>query len=245
MHLTVDYAIPLLNSNEDEQTLLYKRCHEKFLEMGFDEDERYQKRFDYEFSVISKRGFARYLLLAAEIVDTAKHLGAWVGPGRGSAVSSLLVFLLGITQADPIKNGLIFERFLSLDRDDEPDIDIDVEDEMRQELLGALRQKYSKERMVNVITFGTYGQKLVKRELSKYFKYTQDIRKLIYTKNSIENFNRQLRKVTKNKAIFPNDFSLMKSLYLAMADASSKWTSRMRGWDKILSQLSIFFEGRI
>jgi len=82
-------------------------------------------------------------------------------------------------------------------------------------------------------------------ELSTYFKYTQDIRKLIYTTNSIENFNRQLRKVTKNKAIFPNDFSLMKSLYLAMADASSKWTSRMRGWDKILSQLSIFFEGRI
>jgi transposase-like protein len=82
-------------------------------------------------------------------------------------------------------------------------------------------------------------------ELSTYFKYPQDIRKLIYTTNSIESFNRQLRKVTKNKSIFPNDFSLVKSLYLAMADASSKWTSRMRGWDKVISQLRIFFEGRI
>lgn len=82
-------------------------------------------------------------------------------------------------------------------------------------------------------------------ELATYFKYPDGIRKLIYTTNSIENFNRQLRKVTKNKTIFPNDYALQKSLYLAMVDASSKWTSRIRGWDQILSQLSIFFEGRI
>ena len=82
-------------------------------------------------------------------------------------------------------------------------------------------------------------------ELSTYFKYPEGIRKLIYTTNSIENFNRQLRKVTKNKTIFQSDYALQKSLYLAMVDASSKWTSRIRGWDQILSQLSIFFEGRI
>ena len=82
-------------------------------------------------------------------------------------------------------------------------------------------------------------------ELATYFKYPEGIRKLIYTTNSIENFNRQLRKVTKNKTIFPSDYALQKSLYLAMVDASSKWTSRIRGWDQILSQLSIFFKGRI
>ena len=82
-------------------------------------------------------------------------------------------------------------------------------------------------------------------ELATYFKYPEGIRKLIYTTNSIEIFNRQLRKVTKNKTIFPSDYALQKSLYLAMVDASSKWTSRIRGWDQILSQLSIFFEGRI
>lgn len=82
-------------------------------------------------------------------------------------------------------------------------------------------------------------------ELSTYFKYPEGIRKLIYTTNAMENFNRQLRKVTKNKTIFPNDYALQKSLYLAMVDASSKWTSRIRGWDQVLSQLTIYFEGRI
>lgn len=82
-------------------------------------------------------------------------------------------------------------------------------------------------------------------ELSTYFKYPQEMRTLIYTTNAMENFNRQLRKVTKSKTIFPNDFALTKSLYLAMVDASQKWTSRIRNWDLIISQLSIYFEGRI
>ena len=79
-------------------------------------------------------------------------------------------------------------------------------------------------------------------ELSTYFKYPEEIRKLIYITNVMENFNRQLRKVTKNKTIFPNDYALQKSLCLAMIDASSKWTYRISVWDQILSQLSIFFE---
>ena len=79
-------------------------------------------------------------------------------------------------------------------------------------------------------------------ELSTFFKYPPEMRKLMYTTNAIENFNRQLRKVTKNKAIFPTDFSLEKSLYLAMANATAKWNTRMRGWDQILAQLNIFFE---
>ena len=79
-------------------------------------------------------------------------------------------------------------------------------------------------------------------ELATYFKYPEGIRKLIYTTNSIENFNKQLRKVTKNKTTFPSNYTLQKSLYLAIVDASSKWTSRIRGWDQILSQLSIFLK---
>lgn len=79
-------------------------------------------------------------------------------------------------------------------------------------------------------------------ELSTFFKYPPEMRKIMYTTNSIENFNRQLRKVTKNKTIFPTDFSLEKSLYLAMINATAKWTQRLRGWDQILAQLNIFFE---
>lgn len=81
--------------------------------------------------------------------------------------------------------------------------------------------------------------------LSTYFKYPQEVRTLIYTTNAIENFNRQLRKVTKSKSVFPTDDSLLKMLYLAMMDITKKWTGRRHDWGQIHSQLEIFFEGRI
>lgn len=82
-------------------------------------------------------------------------------------------------------------------------------------------------------------------ELSTYFKYPQSVRTLIYTTNSIENFNRQLRKVTKNKTVFPNDDSLLKMLYLAQVDITRKWTGRRRDWGEIHSQLEIYFADRL
>ena len=81
--------------------------------------------------------------------------------------------------------------------------------------------------------------------LSTYFKYPQEVRTLIYTTNMIENFNRQLRKVTKSKTIFPTDDSLMKILYLAMTDVTKKWTQSRRDWGKIHSQLEIYFADRL
>lgn len=82
-------------------------------------------------------------------------------------------------------------------------------------------------------------------ELATYFKYPQEIRTLIYTTNSIESYNRSLRKVTKSKSIFPSDDSLHKSLYLATMDISEKWTQKIRNWNQILAHLSIYFEDRI
>lgn len=81
--------------------------------------------------------------------------------------------------------------------------------------------------------------------LSAYFKYPEEVRTIIYTTNAMENYNRQLRKVTKSKSIFPTDAALMKSRYLAMLDSTSKWNSRVRNWDYILNHLAIYFEGRI
>ena len=81
--------------------------------------------------------------------------------------------------------------------------------------------------------------------LSTYFKYPQEVRTLIYTTNTIEGYNRQLRKVTKNKSVFPTDDSLLKMLYLATQDITKKWTSSQRDWGQIISQLQIYFEGRI
>lgn len=82
-------------------------------------------------------------------------------------------------------------------------------------------------------------------ELATYFKYTQEIRTLIYTTNSMESYNRLLRKVTKSKSIFPSDDSLHKSLYLATMDISEKWTQKVRSWGQILAHLSIYFEDRL
>lgn len=82
-------------------------------------------------------------------------------------------------------------------------------------------------------------------ELSTFFKYPEEVRKLIYTTNTIEGFNRQLRKVTKNKGVFPTDDSLFKMLYLVTADITKKWTGRRKDWGKIYSQISIYFEERI
>ena len=81
--------------------------------------------------------------------------------------------------------------------------------------------------------------------LSTYFKYPQEIRTLIYTTNTVEGFNRQLRKVTKSKSVFPTDDSLLKMLYLAMIDITKKWTGRRHDWGLIHSQLEIFFAGRL
>jgi len=81
-------------------------------------------------------------------------------------------------------------------------------------------------------------------ELSTFFKYPEEIRRMIYTTNAMESFNRQLRKVTKSRSIFPSDDSLLKMLYLATQDVVKKWTQNLRGWSQILAQLSIHFEDR-
>ena len=81
--------------------------------------------------------------------------------------------------------------------------------------------------------------------LSAYFKYPQEVRRLIYTTNAIEGFNRQLRKVTKAKSVFPTDDSLLKMLYLAMMDITKKWTGRRQDWSLIHAQLAVFFAGRM
>ena len=81
--------------------------------------------------------------------------------------------------------------------------------------------------------------------LATYFKFPQEVRRLIYTTNAIEGFNRQLRKVTKSKSVFPTDDSLLKMLYLAMIDITKKWTGRRQDWSMIYAQLAIYYEDRI
>ena len=109
----------------------------------------------------------------------------------------------------------------------------------------------SKETCGSYSNFGTLPPKIYKSwserwaTLSTYFKYPNEVRKLIYTTNAIEGFNRQLRKVTKSRTVFPSDDSLLKMLYLATMDITKKWTGRRRDWSQIRAQLEIYFEERL
>ncbi|GAI99124.1 unnamed protein product, partial [marine sediment metagenome] len=113
------------------------------------------ERLEKELGVIEKTGFADYFLIVQDIVNWAKEHGIIVGPGRGSAAGSLVSYVLGITNIDPLEYDLLFERFLNPDRVQVPDIDIDFADTRRDEIIAYVREKYGKDKVAQIITFGT------------------------------------------------------------------------------------------
>lgn len=112
-------------------------------------------RMEYEVGVIRKTGYADYFLIVQDYIRWSRDHGVVVGPGRGSAAGSLVAYVLGITDVDPIKYDLLFERFLNPDRIQMPDIDIDFADTRRDEVVNYVRQKYGEDRVAQIITFGT------------------------------------------------------------------------------------------
>ena len=129
-----------------------------------------KKRFYYELDTIKKLGFSGYFLIIKDLIDEAKSRGIPVGPGRGSAVGSLVLYSLGITQIDPLKYNLVFERFLNLERVSMPDIDIDFSDTRRDEILEYIENKYGEENVCQIITFGTMAAKAVIRDVGRVLK---------------------------------------------------------------------------
>ena len=118
--------------------------------------ESVKARLDYELNVINTVSFPGYFLFVQDYVNAAqKEIGVWVGPGRGSAVGSLVNYCLGITKVDPLKHGLLFERFLNPDRRSLPDIDIDLDVEGREKVLKWIKEKYGGDNCAHIITFGT------------------------------------------------------------------------------------------
>ncbi len=126
-----------------------------------------EDRFEHEMSVISKSGYISYFLIAWDFVAHAKKLGIPVGPGRGSAAGSIVSYSLGITDIDPLRYDLLFERFLNPERVTLPDIDIDFCYERRQEVIDYVTAKYSKENVAQIITFGTMMAKGVIRDVGR------------------------------------------------------------------------------
>ncbi len=128
-------------------------------------------RLDYELSVIAKTGFASYFLIVHDFISWAKKNGIIVGPGRGSAAGSLVSYLLDITEIDPLKYDLIFERFLNPERISMPDIDMDFADDRRDEVIAYVRQKYGDDHVAQIITFGTMAARAAIRDTGRAMGY--------------------------------------------------------------------------
>lgn len=130
-------------------------------------DEKYSSRLLYELDVIENTGFVDYFLIVYDIVLYAKKNNIYVGPGRGSAVGSLVSYSLGIIDIDPLKYNLMFERFLNPSRVSMPDIDIDISDVKREELINYVIKKYGVDKVANIITFSTLLPKQVLRDVGR------------------------------------------------------------------------------
>src|SRR5437773_696328 len=162
-----EYPVPEGISRE---TYLRDLCAKGLLQRYGDRaksDRQLQQRLDYELGVLEKTGFISYILIVWDFIHFAKERCIPVGPGRGSAAGSLVAYVLGITDIDPLQYGLIFERFLNPDRISPPDIDVDFCEARRGEVLEYVRQKYGERRVAQIITFGKLKAKSVVRDVGR------------------------------------------------------------------------------
>ena len=156
---------PLLN----EDSYLEKLCQEGLKKRFVDhlKNPDIQSRMMEELSIIRKTGFSGYFLIVWDFINWAKKNGIPVGPGRGSAAGSLVSYLIGITEIDPIRYDLLFERFINPERVSAPDIDVDVCDRRRGEVMNYITQAYGKDRVASIVTFGTLAAKAVVRDVGR------------------------------------------------------------------------------
>ena len=143
--------------------LTYEGAKKKYPNMSPETKER----IDFELSVMERMGFPGYFLIVSDFTTEARRLGVSVGPGRGSAAGSAVAFCLGITNVDPIKYDLLFERFLNPDRISMPDIDIDFDDEGRDKVIDYVIKKYGSNQVAQIITYGTMGGKSAIRDTAR------------------------------------------------------------------------------
>ncbi|MCX6972374.1 MAG: DNA polymerase III subunit alpha [Verrucomicrobia bacterium] len=146
--------------------LCYEGLRARFGERA-ETDEVLRTRLDYELSVIERTGFVSYFLIVWDFIHYAKSRGIPVGPGRGSAAGSLIAYVLAITDIDPLRYGLIFERFLNPERISPPDIDVDFCMDRRGEVIDYVRKKYGERAVSQIVTFGTLGAKSVVRDVGR------------------------------------------------------------------------------
>ncbi|WP_106831734.1 DNA polymerase III subunit alpha [Parabacteroides pacaensis] len=167
--LMPDFPLPDGFSDNDDylRYLTYEGAKRKY---GENLTEEVKERLDFELGVIKGMGFPGYFLIVQDFIAAARQLGVSVGPGRGSAAGSAVAYCLNITDIDPIKYDLLFERFLNPDRISLPDIDTDFDDDGRGEVLRWVTEKYGKERVAHIITYGTMATKSAIKDVARVQK---------------------------------------------------------------------------
>lgn len=155
--LLPNFPLPTAFSNADDylEHLTFEGAKRRYKEVSSEVEERLK----HELNIIKTMGFAGYFLIVQDFIAAGKNLGVAVGPGRGSAAGSAVAYCIGITNIDPIKYSLLFERFLNPERVSMPDIDIDFDDEGRQRVIDYVVDKYGKNQVAQIITFGTMAAK--------------------------------------------------------------------------------------
>lgn len=195
-----------LPKGEKTNSYLRKLCLEGLKKRVAAIDKPMQERLDYELEMIEKTGFASYFLIVQDFVNWAKEQKIVVGPGRGSVAGSLVAYALNITDINPLKYDLIFERFLSLGRISMPDIDLDFTDTRRDEVIEYVAQKYGRDRVAQIITFGTMASRAVIRDVGRAlgysYGYCDQIAKLIPMYFSLD---KTLKRVAEFRNVYQTD----------------------------------------
>ncbi len=175
------------------------------------------ERMEYELSVINRTGFSGYFLIVQDFVNWAKNNRIVVGPGRGSAGGSIVAYLANITNVDPLKYNLYFQRFLNPDRISPPDIDLDFTDKRRDEVINYVAEKYGRNRVAQIITFGTMAAKAsirdVGRALGYQYSYCDKIAKMIPLGFDLKD---SLEKIDEFKSLYESDTEAERLIDLAL-----------------------------
>lgn len=171
------WILPSFKTPHDQpvETYLKELVEERKKRVAAYDQEMVNKRISYELNIITTKGYATYFLIVSDFVNWAKSHGVAVGPGRGSVAGSLVAYILGITDINPLDYNLPFERFLNPERPTPPDIDIDFADTRRDEVLKYVTKKYGENRVAQIITFGTMEARLAVRDVARAlgFSYGQ------------------------------------------------------------------------
>ena len=212
-----------LPEGETLETYLRQNSHsglKKRLKTEFPPED-YMSRLEYELGVIEEMGFAGYFCIVADIIEAAKKRGIPIGPGRGSAAGSVVAWALGITDLDPIKYDLLFERFLNPERISMPDIDTDVSDKRRDELIAYIVEKYGSDKVAQIITFGSMKTKGaiadVGRALGMPIPDVRRVTKLIpdSLKSGIKNIPEAIEAIPDLNVLYKTDPSVKRLLDVA------------------------------